>query len=173
MFYQIRYFDGWLCKLVMWPTQSRENVRKQYVMMKKEIMWHWVTLQQTPHEDLYDGRPRQTTKGMTSAYTLGADRHLSSDYIVISLWFLRQFVHPISTRDILIFFYKVPSNSITKKPEITLWSLLQRNLQRNHTENQRLHCDFFHKDNHKVATGYFVKELNVFFDDCVQNVATK
>jgi len=78
-----------------------------------------------------------------SLLTLGERGHLSSRYIVISLWFLKQCIQKVSSRYML--------NSFKKYPSIQSQC------------NQGVHADYFLKVITKATSGYFVNGTPEFF----------
>ena len=89
---------------------------------------------------------------LDSGVTLGARMHLSRVYMVITLWFFKDFAQQKTPGYMLSFFEK-------KTP---LWLPC----------TQGSNCDYIWKENSTKTSGFFVKENPGFFHNFVHNVST-
>jgi len=89
----------------------------------------------------------------TSLQTLGARGYITSGYIVIWLWFFKQFIQP-ETSGYMLSFFKMYS---------PLWSQCR----------QQIHADHFYKENTKATSGHFLNENSGFFHHYDQNISSE
>jgi len=85
-------------------------------------------------------------------HTLGERGYITSRYIVISLWFFKQFIQP-ETSGYMLSFFRMYS---------PLWSECR----------QQIHADHFYKENNKAISGYFLNENSEFFHNYDYNVSS-